>query len=161
MKPQLQKTKVFWDNNYFLILSLIPLALIILFQPQQIKLIPIFFGNEQLALFDLWSIQHFLAGILIGSLFLSPKEKTTGVKNWQRIIPFVLFLALTWEALEIYLETDIIFKNWVGFEHWSNRIITDPLMALMGGAVGYLIRDSWRVAVVPSIMWLVIKLILI
>ena len=161
MKPQLQKTKAFWDNNYFLILSLIPLVLIILFQPQQITLMPVFFGDEKIAMFDLWSIQHFLAGVIIGSLLLSPKEETGKIKNWQRIIPFVLFIALTWEALEIYFETGVIIKTWVGLEHWSNRIITDPLMALLGGAIGYLIKDSWKIAIVPTIMWLVIKAMLI
>ncbi len=159
MPKRLQKTKKFWDNNYFLILSLIPLALIILFQPQQTSLIPILFGNQEIAMFDLWSIQHFLAGILIGSLLLIPKNETT--QQWQKIIPFILFIALSWEAFEIYIETGVIFETWKGFEHWTNRIITDPLMALIGGVVGYLIRDSWRVAVVPAIMWLVIKAILI
>ncbi|MBU1558077.1 hypothetical protein KKC45_03890 [Patescibacteria group bacterium] len=159
MENELKKTKEFWDNNYFLILSLIPLFLIILFQPQQSTIIPVFFGDGEIALFDLWSIQHFLAGVLIGSLLLSPKNEPT--KKWQRIIPFILFIALTWEAVEIYLETGVVFENWKNFEHWTNRIITDPLMILLGGAVGYLIKESWRIAVIPAIMWLVIKALLL
>lgn len=159
MKKRLKETKKFWENNYFLIISLIPLILIILFQPHQISFIPIFFGDEKIAMFDLWSIQHFLAGVLIGSLLLGTKDTPT--KNWQRIIPFVLFVAFTWEAVEVYLETGVVLKNWLGFEHWSNRLITDPLMAILGGAVGFLIKDSWRIAVIPMVLWLIFKIILI
>jgi hypothetical protein len=160
-KIDLKKTKEFWNNNIFLILSLIPLFLIILFQPQQNTLFPIFFGDESIALFDLWSIQHFLSGVLIISFFLLPKNTVGEIKNWQKIIPFILFVALSWEAMEIYFETGVIIKGWTGSEHWSNRIITDPLMALLGGVVGYITKDSWRVAIVPAIFWLILKIFLI
>ena len=156
-----KKTKKFWDNNNFLILSLIPLALIILFQPQQEIFIPSFFGDEKSSLFDLWSIQHFLAGVLIGSLFLSPKDSSIKKERWQKIIPFILFIAFGWEALEIYLEKGIIFAEWNSFEHWTNRIITDPLTALVGGVIGYSKRNSWKIVIIPIILWLALKLFLI
>ncbi|MBU4480013.1 hypothetical protein KKG48_01030 [Patescibacteria group bacterium] len=155
----LKKTKLFWDNNYFLILSLILLFLIILLQPQQMSLVPIFFGDSKIAMFDLWSIQHFLTGVLIGSLLLNSENRET--KKWQKIIPFILFLALGWELAEIYLETGVVLKNWTGFEHWTNRMIADPFVTLMGGITGYSVKDSWKIAIVPVVMWLVIKAIII
>ena len=156
---KLQKTKKFWQNNYFLILSLIPLALIIFFHQQQsqpgVNLMPVLFGEQAKALFDLWTIQHFLAGVLLGSLFLSPKKDKE--KKWQTIIPFVIFVGFAWEAVELILE----FEGLSGYEHWTNKMITDPIFVLVGGVVGYLIKDSWKVAVVPTILWLVLKMFLI
>jgi len=157
---KLPKTRKFWQNNYFLILALIPLALVIIFHQQQtpgftISLMPSFFGGQAEALFDLWSVQHFLAGVLLGSLFLSSKKDKE--EKWQTIIPFVIFLGILWEAVELILE----FEGLSGYEHWTNKMITDPLFVLFGGIVGYIIKDSWRVAVVPMIVWLVLKIFLI
>ncbi len=158
-KESIQKTKQFWKNNYFLLLSLIPLIFIIIFQKDRVLEIPIFFGDQSVALFDLWSIQHFLVGILIGSLLLGSEKTEKPVKKWRVIIPFMIFVAISWEAVEVFLENGHILFN--SFEGWSNRLITDPLMALLGGMVGYLIKDSWKIAVVPAILWLVIKALLL
>ncbi|MFC1644488.1 hypothetical protein ACFL08_00500 [Patescibacteria group bacterium] len=166
MSEKLQKTKWFWKNNYFLILSLIPIIVIIvaleITSSTRFDFIPHLFGDQRSSLFDLWSIQHFLSGVLIGALLITPKYQAT--KNWQKMVPLTLFFAFGWEALELLIESGGIstFSSfWNSREHWSNRLISDPALVFVGGIVGYVIHDSWKVAIVPTVVWLALKAALI
>lgn len=60
-------------------------------------------GNKTLAYFDIWSIEHFVSGLSIGSLILfiydrlKLKEKNA---NYEFIYYIsILFIAYLWEAL--------------------------------------------------------------
>ena len=74
----------------------------------------------------------------------------------------VLFLAYAWETLEHYLETGLAgsaVEFWFqGVEFWPNRLITDPLMLLLG----YLIAKKYPRFVIPariaSVAWLFIHI---
>lgn len=163
---KVQETKWFWKQNYILILSVIPLILIMVVSEissiHRANVIPQVFGDQRVSLFDLWSIQHFLAGVLIGSLLITPKYKRT--KNWQIMLPLTIFLAFAWEAVELYIESggvEALKSFWNQREHWSNRLVSDPLLVIGGGVVGYIIHDSWKVALVPTILWLSIKAMLV
>lgn len=87
---------------------------------------PVLFGDKQVAMFDLWSLQHFLTGILIGWFAVrhpSPVVATIG-------------LAYAWEALEWFMEDGGMgarIASWkAGNEHWANRCIGDPAMVSLG-----------------------------
>ncbi|MDH4330895.1 MAG: hypothetical protein OEV93_05090 [Candidatus Moranbacteria bacterium] len=162
---KVQETKWFWQHNYFLILSLIPLLAIMIVSEissiHRTAVIPNFFGDQKTSLFDLWSIQHFLAGVLIGSLLITPKYERT--KKWHIMLPLTIFLAFAWEAVELYLESggiEAVQSFWNQREHWSNRLVSDPIMVIGGGVLGYIIHDSWKIAIIPSIIWLLIKAVL-
>jgi hypothetical protein len=166
VEKKVEETKWFWKNNYFLILSVIPLLIIMIISEvssiHRADIIPNLFGDQRTSFLDLWSIQHFLAGVLIGSLLITPKYERT--KKWQIMLPLTIFLAFAWEAVELYIESGGIeaFKSfWNQREHWSNRLVSDPLLVIGGGIIGYIIHDSWKVAVVPIILWLAFKAALI
>lgn len=165
-KEKVEETKWFWKQNYILILSVIPLILIMIVSEissiHRTIVIPHLFGDQRTSLFDLWSIQHFLAGVLIGSLLITPKYERT--KKWQLMLPLTIFLAFAWEAIEMYIESggiEVLQSFWNQREHWSNRLVSDPLMVIGGGILGYIIHDSWKVAVIPTIIWLAIKAALV
>jgi len=71
-------------------------------------------------------------------------------------------LAYFWETIEHYLETGLAgpaVEHWLqGVEMWGNRIITDPLMLV----IGYLIAKKWNRLVLParilSVVWLFVHI---
>lgn len=122
-------------------------------------------------MFDVWTIEHLLSGISIGSAVRKKNHKTFQeilnvidhkYHSWWFDISGVLFLAYLWETLEHYLEGGLAgFKiaYWFhGIEFWPNRIITDPLMLVLG----YLIAKKFPSLVWParflSIGWLIVHI---
>ncbi len=100
-----------------------------------------FFGDKTSSLFDLWSIEHFLTGISIGALVHFFHNGRISERDHKYIcIIFVLFLAYLWEVIEFYLEAgysniEAVTYWFQGVEFWGNRIITDPMMVLLGHLV--------------------------
>jgi hypothetical protein len=112
-------------------------------------------GHKTVALFDVWSIEHVLAGLSIGALVIKARAFVLlGGEPMQRLVNVrvdllgVLFLSYLWETVEHYLEEglagDAVAFWFAGVEMWGNRLLTDPLMVVLG----YLV-----VARHPRLVW--------
>ena len=129
------------------------------------------FGNKTVALFDLWSIEHLVSGMatVIVVEFLCKKflpelydSKMVSEKN-RKIMLLISFAVLIflWEALEFYLEAGYTHNEHVtywfqGVEYWGNRLITDPVITLIGAYIGLSYRKITLPARVFSITWLLV-----
>jgi hypothetical protein len=113
-----------------------------------------------------WSFEHFLNGISIAAfagLFIDTLFKKHGFTgNQKRMLNFVLTfaLALLWENIEHYAETGLFGANiayWFqGVEHWSNRLVADSLMVLLGWYVYMQKKNLAWAAKSLSLIWLLI-----
>jgi len=118
-------------------------------------------GFKTVAMFDVWTIEHLFSGLSVGNLV--KKNIRKHVKNISLIKKFeshtsvirfdiigVLFLAYLWETIEHYLESGLAgggVEYWFqGVEFWSNRIISDPLMMI----IGYFIALRYPKFIVPA-----------
>ncbi|MBI4143394.1 hypothetical protein HY487_00755 [Candidatus Woesearchaeota archaeon] len=121
------------------------------------------FGFKTVAFFDIWTIEHILSGISVGYAVKKQNrkgdEKNHSYKSLVRLdLAIILFLGYLWESLEHYLEDGIAgpsVQYWFqGVEAWPNRIISDPLMLVLG----YYIAFKKPVLVIParvlSVAWL-------
>jgi hypothetical protein len=133
-------------------------------------------GWKTTALFDVWSFDHFLTGISLGSAVITVNhhrlkkffstigssirkgeyKKIKGLfsKRKSHISHFdvigILFLAYLWETIEHYLEAGLSWDRvtyWFqGVEFWANRLITDPGLLI----IGYLVAKKFPRAVWPA-----------
>jgi hypothetical protein len=129
-------------------------------------------GYKTSAMFDLWSLEHFINGIALaglavlitGKIFKKEEINPASLK----IINFILVLtiALLWECVEHYLEAGILpgeigerVTFWFqGIEHWSNRLIGDTLAVLLGWFV-YTKKESLALpAKILTVIWMVIHI---
>ena len=97
------------------------------------------FGHKTHALFDLWSLQHFATGCLLGwgiqTIMVSRNEPldTMTLTAWTSLI----MISVVWEIVEWSGEIDslgsriAVWKD--GLEYWANRCITDVGLVLSGG----------------------------
>jgi len=138
-------------------------------------MLEIFWGYKTQAIFDVWSIEHFLTGVSVGTIVLLNNHKSLGqifeaVKDkfhpkklhllkYKYDLIFLLFIAYVWETLEHYLETGLgggTVAYWFqGVEFWPNRLLADPLMLILG----YLFAKRFPKTVWParvlSLLWLI------
>jgi hypothetical protein len=144
----------------------------------------VIWGLKTQALFDVWSIEHILSGVSIGSAvqhknlkeikkFLSNIGAVIRRGEYQKLKKFfksgklhslhfdimgVLFLAYAWETLEHYLETGLaggVVEYWFqGVEMWGNRLITDPLLMILGYYIAKKHPNWVNKARVLSLIWL-------
>jgi hypothetical protein len=129
----------------------------------------VFFGDKTISLFDVWSLEHFICGVGIGSfcLYLSkftlPNNTSNGSASValpiRYYLPMLFAISYFWEAIEFYAEAgytniDAVTYWFQGVEYWANRIITDPLMMIAGGILG--IKKGYLAiwARVFSVIWL-------
>ncbi|MDR0313683.1 MAG: hypothetical protein LBI14_08790 [Treponema sp.] len=103
-------------------------------------------GYKTVAMFDIWSLEHFVNGIALagfavlitGKLFKKEEISEASIKIVNFII--VLTVSLLWECIEHYVEAGVIpgaigerVTFWFqGVEHWSNRLIGDTLTVMLG-----------------------------
>jgi len=136
-------------------------------------------GWKTVAVFDVWTIEHLLTGISVGSGVLIHNRKSLGevfshvrekILNPRKIdwlkykydIILVALAAFIWETVEHYLETGIageLVEYWFqGVEFWPNRLISDPLMLVFG----YLLVKKYPRLVWParvlSVIWLIVHI---
>ena len=128
-------------------------------------------GLKTVAIFDVWTFEHFLSGMSIGALAISTNLKVFENKikiNTQNIntsyfdLIFVLLMAFAWEALEHYLEIGLLglkVEYWFqGVEFWANRIFSDPLVTVFGYYVAkknmYLVTPARLI----SLIWLLVHI---
>ena len=126
-------------------------------------------GIKTIAIFDVWTFEHFLSGISIGALAVSCNMKifkskldldSRDIKTRYFDLIFVLLAAYAWETVEHYLENglmgDVVAYWFQGVEFWANRIFADPLITV----VGYYIAVGNPKLVTParilSLMWLLV-----
>ncbi|EKD43517.1 MAG: hypothetical protein ACD_72C00244G0007 [uncultured bacterium] len=131
----------------------------------------IIFGLKTHAILDVWSIEHVLSGLSVGSAVKLKNHKVfQKVLNvvdhkhhsWWFDLTGVLFVAYLWETLEHYLETGLAGERvayWFqGVEFWPNRLIADPLMLVLG----YMIAKRFPSWVWParalSLVWLLVHI---
>ena len=130
-------------------------------------------GLKTLSFFDIWSFEHLLSGISIGafSLYINKKKLFEISKDNQKDINssyfdiiFVLFVAYAWETVEHYLEIGLMgnaVMYWFqGVEFWANRLISDPLITVLG----YYLSKKYPFLITPSriisLLWLLIHVFL-
>lgn len=109
-------------------------------------------GEKTVATFDVWSIEHLVTGFCIGAV-LYLREPSP-----RHYYLYALMIAFMWETLEHYLEIGLFgarVEYWFqGVEHWSNRLLADPALVLLGA---YLYRRAsylkWT-ARIFSVLWL-------
>ncbi len=103
-------------------------------------------GYKTVALFDVWSIEHVLSGLSVGALVVKARGYVlVGGDVGQRLANVrvdllgVLFLSYLWETAEYYLEAGLaaeaVTQWFAGVEMWGNRMVTDPLMVVLGYTV--------------------------
>ncbi len=125
---------------------------------------PVLFGDRTEAIFDLWSLQHFCSGVLIGSFFLLRPLRPT--EEWpvfffRARISTLFVLAIVWETAEVMMEAGFFgsaISHWKhGFEHWGNRFIGDPLMVVLGGVFAEKFPNAWKWGLAFAVVWLVVN----
>lgn len=103
---------------------------------------PKLFGEEEVSIFDFpWSFRHLLMGFSLGFILILLKLDVLIKKN--KLIVLVLLITLSWEFIELIMEYYNL-NNIVGKEHWSNRIIGDTSMNMLGGMFGYSIKNIFK-----------------
>lgn len=135
-------------------------------------------GFKTEAAFDVWSLEHFLNGISIAAfadlgftrLMLWTRLGKKGFTEEQKgIVIFILVLAVSlfWENAEHYIEAGILpgaigarITYWFqGVEHWSNRLIADTLMVLLGWYVYTKKKNFAWAAKILSTLWLLVHIV--
>lgn len=122
---------------------------------------PQLFGYRQVAMFDLWSFQHLMSGVLIGAIlrWLAPNISASKL----HFISAVMLITYGWEALELQMELGTFghsVSQWkVGFEHWSNRLVGDPLLGASGALTARRYQQAWKFVLIPVAIWLTINVL--
>ena len=100
----------------------------------------ILFGDKTVALFDLWSFEHFFTGCN-SALFAAFLVRKFYSGNDDKIffkfqVLILAVLEIYWESLEYYLEDgasyDVVTYWFQGVEYIGNRLITDPIVTIAG-----------------------------
>ena len=105
-------------------------------------------GNKTESLFDLWSLEHFISGLTIGTIlcyimlrYFSTQVQKDKVKQNPHFLfhyfTIILLIAYMWEVLEFYMEAGFTGNQKItywfqGVEYWLNRFVTDPMMVALG-----------------------------
>ena len=126
-------------------------------------------GLKTVSIIDVWTIEHFLSGISIGAVAVRCNMKifknkldldSRDIKTRYFDLIFVLLAAYSWETVEHYMESglmgDVVAYWFQGVEFWPNRILSDPLITV----VGYYIARAKPALVPParivSLIWLLV-----
>jgi hypothetical protein len=126
-------------------------------------------GDKSVAIFDCWSIEHFLTGMTLGvtvQFIRGNVYKESHEDRIARCIEISLLFAVSffWEMVEHYLELGLAgqaVQYWfAGEEYWANRIISDPFLVYSGYLVSrynYLFASRARYF---SFLWLFVHIFL-
>jgi hypothetical protein len=106
----------------------------------------VLFGDKTVAWFDVWSLEHLISGMsgltlaayAIAYLYSSEVMSARVGRHMQLLL--LLCMAYLWECIEHYLEAgytgiEAITYWFQGVEFWGNRLITDPLLMVLGGII--------------------------
>ena len=98
----------------------------------------ILWGYKDIAFLDIWTIEHIVSGASIGGFLKYYSDKYLESNRNRNVLffTFLMLLAYMWESVEHYLEAGtagLVVEHWFyGVEHWSNRLISDPIMLAIG-----------------------------
>tara|TARA_B100000508_G_C11435908_1_gene266011 strand:+ start:327 stop:875 length:549 start_codon:yes stop_codon:yes gene_type:complete len=119
--------------------------------------LPYLFGDKKVSLLDIWSLQHFLTGICLGAFAAAAVPDS---RTWTFVLGFIC-LSYFWERQEVWGElTGNLFdtisipavREWLGgVEHWSNRLIADPLLVTAGALLGRNLMNNTKMRTLKSI----------
>jgi hypothetical protein len=126
-------------------------------------------GFKTEAAFDVWSLEHLANGIAMAAvarLVTAKLFKSSGITPQQRKaveLVLVLLIALFWENVEHYVETGLLpgalgdrITFWFqGIEHWTNRLIADNLMVLLGWFIYTKQNRLFWIARIFSALWMI------
>ena len=128
-------------------------------------------GLKTIAIFDVWTFEHFLSGISIGALAAACNNKIfknkldingRDIKTRYFDLILVLLAAYSWETVEHYLESglmgDIIAYWFQGVEFWANRILSDPLITVIGYFIAIKNPKLVNPARIVSLIWLIVHI---
>jgi hypothetical protein len=98
-------------------------------------------GHKTHAVFDVWSIEHFLMGMNVYFAVRLLKDTRWFAHAFAPTLAgrlmAVLLVSCFWEIIEFYLEAGYVHPwatYWFqGIEHPLNRFVSDPAMMLLGG----------------------------
>lgn len=119
-------------------------------------------GDKTEALLDVWSVQHFMTGILlgivIGWLLKGPEDR-----KLIRVTLWVVLLAYLWEFLELNLENGNLGSSRVtywfhGVEFLPNRLVMDPLLVTFGAIAGNKSKKLLKPAAIFTILWVLVSI---
>jgi hypothetical protein len=129
-------------------------------------------GHKTLAMFDVWSLEHFVNGICmagVASWITVKASKKLEINHISRKIIVILIVvigSLFWECVEHYIESGILtgevgarVTHWFqGVEHWSNRLIGDTLTVLLGCYVYFKNKKLVVPAKIFTIVWMAVHI---
>ncbi|MCH2038949.1 MAG: hypothetical protein MK137_10210 [Rickettsiales bacterium] len=134
----------------------------------------ILFGDKTVAFLDVWSLEHFVTGICIshvsaylgallfkgGASHYNAAEVSKNPREW---LVYILLVACIWEVIEFYMEAgytgiDGVTYWFQGVEFWANRLISDPILVIVGGYLGLKHKKLVIYARCFSIVWLFVHI---
>ena len=122
---------------------------------------PLLFGNNTVAIFDTWTLQHVCAGIVIGAGLLWLKSALQ--RGWVEFALVIFLITICWEAVELAIEAGVlgqVITHWKGgFEHWSNRFIGDPGAVVLGALIARRFIHAWKIVLLPVVAWAVVSVL--
>jgi len=108
-------------------------------------------------LLDLWVFVHGSVGVLLAKWLFQRVRKYFGAWWRWKVACLVLTLAFSWEGFELTLEAGAAgesVREWFGgHEHWTNRLIVDPLTPLLSIAVWRYYPRIWYLAIGFVLLW--------
>jgi hypothetical protein len=129
-------------------------------------------GFKTEAAFDVWSLEHLANGIAMAAfsrMFTGKFLKFNGSSDTLRkFVEFtiVLVIALFWENAEHYIEAGLLpgaageaVTYWFqGVEHWTNRLVADNIMVLLGWFIYTRQEKIFWVARIFSAVWMIVHI---
>ena len=116
-------------------------------------------GEKSVAMFDVWSIEHFVTGI--NAYFVCSHPRARRIFS---VVGGLVAGCYAWEALEHYLELGLAgpaVKYWFhGVEHPMNRLVGDPLVLFFGAFVAHGRAYLSLPAKIFSATWLFIHIVI-
>lgn len=109
------------------------------------------------SLIDLWSLVHVAVGVLVAKRYFIRAKKYFGKRWMLNIVYLGLNIAFGFEGFEFSLEAGLAGEDvsqWLGgHEHWTNRLLLDPLAPLLGIVIYRYFPRSWYVTLLFCIVW--------
>ncbi|MDR2136457.1 MAG: hypothetical protein LBO76_07565, partial [Treponema sp.] len=134
--------------------------------------IMLIWGLKTEAAFDLWSLEHLANGIAMAAFarmvtgkFLKFNDSNDALRKFVEFI-IVLLIALFWENVEHYIEAGLLpgvigerITYWFqGVEHWTNRLVADHVMVLLGWFIYGKQNKMFWAARIFSTLWMLVHI---
>ena len=161
MKQSVSRSSKFDGGSWLFLITVVLFAVLVFLHLNVTQNFtwPILFGYRSEAVFDLWSIQHFVSGVFVGSVLIH--LKLFSPKQLLKFVSIVFLVALLWELFELFGEIGLFgqaVSDWkLGYEHWANRFVGDILLAVVGSLIAYNYNACWKIVLLPAVVWLVLN----